>query len=53
MCDSFTEANPGLIDKEITVEKITGDDRLKQYVFGNILGEGANAIVYACKDEND
>ena len=52
MCEFFLEANPGLLEKEIIVDKITGDTRLKQYVFGKVLGEGANAIVYACKDEN-
>jgi hypothetical protein len=53
MCDDFIETNPGLLEQELDINKITGDERLKEYVFGQILGEGANAIVYACKDGDD
>jgi hypothetical protein len=53
LCEHFEEANPGLLEKKIDVEKITGADRLKQYMFGRVLGEGANAVVYSVKDENN
>ncbi len=53
MSEYFVESNPNVLGIVPEVDKITGDDRLKQYVFGKVLGEGANAIVYACKDEKN
>ena len=53
MVEYFLETNPGLLEKKIEVEKITAIDRLRKYKFGKVLGQGADAIVYACKDEQN